>query len=64
MLKLTGKDKRNLAMARQCMDRYHVALSVLAQGDSSPHVTEEFKKRLAEAKERLAPYTIAGRARV
>jgi hypothetical protein len=45
------------------MDRYHVALSVLAQGDSSPYMTDEFKKRLAGTKERLAPYTIAGRAK-
>jgi hypothetical protein len=63
MSKLTGKDKRSLATARQCMDRYHVALSVLAQGDSSPYMTDEFKKRLAGTKERLAPYTIAGRAK-
>jgi hypothetical protein len=45
------------------MDRHQVALSVLAKGENSPHMTEEFKQRLAEAKERLAPYTIAGRGK-
>jgi hypothetical protein len=44
------------------MDRYQIAFSVLAQGNNSPYMTEEFKRRLAESKERLAPCTIAGRA--
>ncbi|MDN5927198.1 MAG: hypothetical protein L0I29_09000 [Hyphomicrobiales bacterium] len=63
MPKLTKKDERSLAAARQHMERYQIALSVLAQEDNSSYVTDEFRKRLAEAKERLAPYTIAGRAK-
>jgi hypothetical protein len=59
MSKLNGKDERALAIARRLMDRHAVALSVLAQGERSPHMTEEFKQKLAKAKERLAPYTIA-----
>jgi hypothetical protein len=46
------------------MDRCEVALSVLAQRENSPHMTEEFKQRIAEAEERLAPYTIASRGKV
>jgi hypothetical protein len=61
--KLNEKDERVLAIARRLMDRYAVALSVLAQGERSPHMTEEFKQKLAEAKERLAPYTVAGRGK-
>jgi hypothetical protein len=63
MPKLDEKDERQLAIAHQLMDRHAVALSVLAQGERSPHMTEEFKQKLAEAKERLAPYTIAGRGK-
>lgn len=63
MSKLNEKNERILAAVRLCMDRYQAAFSVLAQGENSPHMTEEFKRRLAEAKERLAPYTISGRAK-
>jgi hypothetical protein len=58
------KEERILAATRRCMDRYEVALSVLAQGEKSPYITDEFKEQLAEAKERLMSYTIAGRGKV
>ena len=63
MPSFSKKDEQMLAAARRCMDRYQIALSVLAQGENSPHMTEEFKKKLAEAKERLTPYTVAGRTK-
>jgi hypothetical protein len=59
---LNEDDERKIALARKLMDRYHVVYSVLAQGENSPYMTEEFRKQVAEAKKRLAPYTIAGRA--
>jgi hypothetical protein len=62
--KLSQKDERQFAVARRLMDRHEVALSVPAQGENSPHMTEEFKQRIAEAEERLAPYTVAARAKV
>ena len=45
------------------MDRYHVALSVLAKGDVSPHMTEEIKAQLVEAEKRLEKYRITNRDR-
>jgi len=62
MPKLTESHEQKLALARKLMDRYDVVLSVLARGEDSPFMTEEFKRQLAEAGERLTPYTIAGRA--
>jgi len=48
--------ERQMAVARDCMDKYKVALSVLAQGENSPHMTEEFKASLIEASRRLERY--------
>ncbi|MHA6685135.1 hypothetical protein [Mesorhizobium sp. A556] len=59
---MSQTDEQQLVIARQVIARYHITMSVLAQGDSSPHMTDEFKQKLVEAKEKLAPYTIAARA--
>lgn len=50
-----------LAAARQRLDRHYIAMSVLAQGDNSPYMTEEFKQGLVEANESLARYTTSRR---
>jgi hypothetical protein len=63
MPRLDEKHEPMLAMARRLTDRYHVAFSVLTQGENSPHMTEEFKQRLAGAKKKLAPYMTAGRGK-
>ncbi|MBN9076892.1 MAG: hypothetical protein BGN87_08845 [Rhizobiales bacterium 65-79] len=57
------KDERMLAAARQIMEQYEVVLSVLARGENSPYMTEEFRQRLVEVEEELAPYTIANRGK-
>lgn len=44
------------------MARYHIAMSVLAQGKNSPYMTEEFEQKLIEAEKKLVPYTVAARA--
>ncbi len=62
MPKPDENDEQVLAVARQHMARYHITLSVLAQGENSPCMTEEFKRELVEAKKKLEPYTISGRA--
>ena len=59
MPKLTENEENQLAVAREVMDRYHVALSVLAKGDASPHMTEELRAELAEAKKQLQKYRVA-----
>jgi hypothetical protein len=56
--KLTEKEENQLAVTREVMDRYHVALSVLAKGDASPHMTEELKAQLVEAEKRLEKYRV------
>lgn len=63
MSELTKDDQRKVALARKIIDRHQVALSVLARGENSAYMTEEFKAGLAEAKERLAPYSKAARDR-
>lgn len=52
-----GEDERKLAIARQVMVRYNAALSVLAKGDASPYMTDEFREQIEVAKKHLAPYT-------
>ncbi len=61
MPKLTEKEENQLAVAREVMDRYHVALSVLAKGDGSPHMTEELRAQLAQAKKPLEKYRVTKR---
>lgn len=57
-----GKDdEQMLAVARQLMERYNPAFSVLAMGEASPYMTEEFREEMDAAKKRTAPYTIKGR---
>jgi len=58
----TEKDfDRQMAIAREQMDRHKVALSVLGQGDSSPHMTDDFRAQFAEADKRLEKYKKAKR---
>ena len=45
---------RQMAIARELMDKHEVALSVLAQGENSLYWTDEFKARLEEASTRMA----------
>ena len=47
---------RQMAIARELMDKHEVALSVLAQGENSLYWTDEFKARLEEASTRMAKY--------
>ena len=61
MSKLNEKEENQLAVAHELMDRYHVALSVLAKGDASPHMTEEFKAQLVEAEKQLQKYRVTKR---
>jgi hypothetical protein len=42
--KTTENDERTFVAARRCMDRCHVAFSVLAQGENSPYMTEDFNR--------------------
>ncbi|WP_353642178.1 hypothetical protein [Mesorhizobium sp. WSM2239] len=51
--------EKQLAAARKVMARYDVAFSILAQGDASPHMTEEFRAKLTEADRRLEKYRVA-----
>ena len=44
--------------ARECMDRYEVALSVLAKEENSPHMTEELRLQLAEADRQMDRYKL------
>lgn len=56
---MTEADKdfdRQIAIAREQMDRHKVALSVLGQGDSSPYMTGDFRAQLVEADKRLEKY--------
>lgn len=53
--------EEQLGVARKVMDRYDVALSILAKSDACPHMTEEFKAKLAEAERRLEKYRVAGK---
>jgi hypothetical protein len=59
MPNLNKKDEQKLSAAGQIMARYHIAMSVLAQGKNSPYMTEEFEQKLTEAEEKLVPYTVA-----
>jgi len=45
-----------MAIARERMDKYKVALSVLAQGDNSPYWTEDLAAEIESAKVRLEKY--------
>jgi hypothetical protein len=47
---------RQMAVARDLMDKHKVALSVLAQGESSPYWTEELAAEIEAAKVRLEKY--------
>ena len=47
---------RQMAIARECMDKHKVALSVLAQGENSPYWTEDFAAEIEAAKVRLEKY--------
>jgi hypothetical protein len=52
-----GKDfDRQMAIAREQMDRHYVALSVLARGENSPYWTEEFAAEMEAAKVQLEKY--------
>ena len=56
---MTRKDKdfdRQMAIAREVMEKHKVALSVLAKGENSPYMTDEFRARLEKSAERLAKY--------
>ena len=44
MSSLTRNDEQMLASTLHIMDRYHIALAVLAQGDSSLSMTKEFSE--------------------
>ena len=50
MPNLTEKEETQIAVAPETMDRYHVAVSVLAKGEASPHMTDELKAQLVERK--------------
>lgn len=50
--------ERMVAIACERMDKYEVVLSVLAQGDASPWITDEFRSKLVAAKGRLGRYTV------
>lgn len=50
--------EKQLAVAREWMDRHEVVLSVLAKGDASPHMTDDLRASLADASKRLEKYKI------
>ena len=53
----TDKDfDRQMAIARERMDKHKVALSVLAQGENSPYWTEDLAAEIEAAKVRLGKY--------
>jgi hypothetical protein len=53
----TGKDfEHQMAIAREQMDKHEVALSVLAQGENSPYMTDYFAREIDAAKVRLEEY--------
>ena len=61
---MTESDKefeRQMAIARERMDKHEVALSVLAQGENSPCLTDDFRAQLAEADKQLERYKTAKR---
>ena len=56
---MTGQNmdfQRQMAAAQEAMDKHKVALSVLAQGENSPYMTDELRAQLAEAEKRLVKY--------
>ncbi|SMH42005.1 hypothetical protein [Mesorhizobium australicum] len=58
----TDKDfDRQMAIAREQMERRKVALSVLGKGDSSPHMSDDFRMQIMEADKRLEKYKKAKR---
>jgi hypothetical protein len=59
MTKLDKTKKEQLAVARKVLARYDVAFSILAKGDNSPHMTDEFKAKLIEAERQLQRYRVA-----
>lgn len=54
---------RQMAIARERMDKYKIALSVLAQGENSPYWTEDLAAEIEAAKVRLERYRTSTRAR-
>lgn len=61
---MTETDKeleRQMAIARERMDKHEVALSVLAQGENAPCLTDDFRAQLAEADRQLERYKTAKR---
>ena len=55
----TTDHKGALAVARKALARYDVAFSILAKGDNSPHMTDQFKAKLIEAERLLQRYRVA-----
>jgi hypothetical protein len=60
MSSLSRNDEQMLSTTRQIMDRYHIALAVLARGDSSLSMTKEFRRELVEATKDASRYMISG----
>lgn len=53
----TDKDfDRQMAIARERMDKHRVALSVLSQGENSPYWTEDLAAEIEAATVRLEKY--------
>ncbi len=60
MIKYTNSEEA-MEAARGSMVGHEVALSVLAMGEASPDWTEDFKKKIDEAAERLRRHAKAAR---